>query len=133
MTDELSYSFSKITTKQYSTSFSFGILALKTSIHLGIYAIYGCVRLADEIVDSFHNYDKVSLLAKVKNETKIALNKHISLNPILQSVQQTVPQYNIEVQFVEQLSHSIKMDLQKMTIIQIDIINTYMVQPRLLV
>ena len=64
--DELSYSVSKITTKKYSTSFSLGILALKPSIRSAIYAIYGYVRLADEIVDSFHDYDKEKLLKRLK-------------------------------------------------------------------
>ena len=81
--DELSYSVSKITTKKYSTSFSLGILALKPSIRSAIYAIYGYVRLADEIVDSFHGYDKAKLLNRLKAETEIALHEGISLNPIL--------------------------------------------------
>ena len=88
--DELSYSVSKITTQKYSTSFSLGILALKPSIRNAIYAIYGFVRLADEIVDSFHEYDKEKLLNRLKTETKNALEEKISLNPILQSFQETV-------------------------------------------
>lgn len=111
--DELSCSISKITTKKYSTSFSLGILALKPSIRPAIYAIYAYVRLADEIVDSFHNYDKAMLLSRLKDETKIALNEHISLNPILQSFQQTVHQYNIDYNLIEQFLHSMEMDLQK--------------------
>lgn len=111
--DELSYSISKITTKKYSTSFSLGILALKPSIRPAIYAIYAYVRLADEIVDSFHNYDKATLLSRLKDETKIALNEHISLNPILQSFQQTVHQYKIDYNLIEQFLHSMEMDLQK--------------------
>ncbi|EHQ44271.1 phytoene/squalene synthase family protein [Myroides odoratus] len=111
--DELSCSISKITTKKYSTSFSLGILALKPSIRPAIYAIYAYVRLADEIVDSFHNYDKATLLSRLKDETKIALNEHISLNPILQSFQQTVHQYKIDYNLIEQFLHSMEMDLQK--------------------
>lgn len=83
--DELSYKISKQTTKQYSTSFSLGILALSPKILDAVYAIYGYVRLADEIVDSFHGYDKDILLRRLKIQTKEALSEKISLNPILQS------------------------------------------------
>lgn len=112
--DELSFSVSKITTKKYSTSFSLGILALRPSIRPAIYAIYGYVRLADEIVDSFHGYDKEKLLGRLKEETAIALQERISLNPILQSFQETVNRYKIEVGLIEQFLHSMEMDLQKM-------------------
>ena len=71
--DELSFVVSKITTQKYSTSFSLGILALSPSIRNAIYAIYGYVRLADEIVDSFHGYDKEKLLNRLKEETENAL------------------------------------------------------------
>lgn|SRR5690606_13301036 len=111
--DELSYSVSKITTQKYSTSFSLGILALKPSIRSAIYAIYGYVRLADEIVDSFHGYDKEKLLNRLKVETYDALHEGISLNPILQSFQETVNQYKIDKSLIEQFLHSMEMDLQK--------------------
>lgn len=111
--DELSYSVSKITTKKYSTSFSLGILALKPSIRSAIYAIYGYVRLADEIVDSFHDYDKERLLQRLKIETDNALNEGISLNPILQSFQETVHKYNVDKELIFQFLHSMEMDLQK--------------------
>lgn len=111
--DELSYSVSKITTKKYSTSFSLGILALKPSIRNAIYAIYGYVRLADEIVDSFHEYDKEKLLNRLKTETKNALEERISLNPILQSFQETVHTYQIDTTLIEQFLNSMEMDLQK--------------------
>lgn len=111
--DELSYSVSKITTQRYSTSFSLGILALKPSIRSAIYAIYGYVRLADEIVDSFHNYDKARLLNRLKVETENALQEGISLNPILQSFQETVNHYKIDKRLIEQFLHSMEMDLQK--------------------
>lgn len=111
--DELSYSVSKLTTQKYSTSFSLGILALKPSIRSAIYAIYGYVRLADEIVDSFHDYDKEKLLNRLKIETENALHEGISLNPILQSFQQTVNQYKIEKKLIDQFLHSMEMDLQK--------------------
>lgn len=111
--DELSYSVSKLTTQKYSTSFSLGILALKPSIRYAIYAIYGYVRLADEIVDSFHDYDKEKLLNRLKIETENALQEGISLNPILQSFQQTVNQYKIDKKLIDQFLHSMEMDLQK--------------------
>lgn len=111
--DELSYSVSKITTQKYSTSFSLGILALKPSIRNAIYAIYGYVRLADEIVDSFHDYDKEKLLNRLKVETQNALEEKISLNPILQSFQETVHKYQINTVLIGQFLNSMEMDLQK--------------------
>jgi len=111
--DELSYSVSKITTQKYSTSFSLGILALKPSIRSAIYAIYGYVRLADEIVDSFHGYDKEKLLGRLKIETENALQEGISLNPILQSFQETVNHYKIDKSLIDQFLHSMAMDLQQ--------------------
>jgi len=111
--DELSYSVSKMTTKKYSTSFSLGILALKPSIRSAIYAIYGYVRLADEIVDSFYGYDKEKLLNRFKVDTENALAEGISLNPILQSFQETVRKYQIDKALIDQFLHSMEMDLQK--------------------
>lgn len=111
--DELSYSVSKITTQKYSTSFSLGILALKPTIRTAVYAIYGYVRLADEIVDSFHGYDKKQLLTRFKKETDIALAEKISLNPILQAFQETVRKYAIEKSLIDQFLHSMEMDLQQ--------------------
>ena len=112
--DELSYSVSEIITKKYSTSFSLGILALKPSIRPAIYAIYGYVRLADEIVDSFHGYNKEKLLRRLKLETDHAFEEGISINPILQSFQETVHKYRIDRQLVDQFLHSMEMDLQKL-------------------
>lgn len=109
--DELSFAVSKITTQKYSTSFSLGILALKPSIRSAIYAIYGYVRLADEIVDSFHGYDKEKLLFRLKQETDNALQERISLNPILQSFQDVVNQYRIDKKLIDQFLHSMEMDL----------------------
>src|SRR5690606_18164446 len=113
--DELSYSVSKITTQKYSTSFSLGILALKPSIRSAIYAIYGYVRLADEIVDSFHDYDKSNLLKRLKIETETALLEKISLNPILQSFQETVHKYAIERNLIDQFLHSMEMDFNQVS------------------
>ncbi|HIB8181398.1 TPA: phytoene/squalene synthase family protein [Elizabethkingia anophelis] len=111
--DELSYEVSKCTTRKYSTSFSLGILALKPSIRSAIYAIYGYVRLADEIVDSFHDYNKEKLLSRLKKETYNAIEEGISLNPILQAFQQTVHDYRIDRELINTFLHSMEMDLQK--------------------
>lgn len=111
--DELSYKISKQTTKQYSTSFSLGILALSPKIRNSIYAIYGYVRLADEIVDSFHGFDRSTLLSRFREQTNQALEEKISLNPILQSFQETIHRYNISYQLIEQFLNSMEMDLQK--------------------
>lgn len=111
--DELAYDVSKRTTEKYSSSFSLGILALKPLIRPAIYAIYGYVRLADEIVDSFHDYDKHRLLNRLKTETTEALKEGISLNPILQSFQETVRTYNIDTELIDQFLHSMEMDLRK--------------------
>ncbi|WP_293907665.1 phytoene/squalene synthase family protein [Sphingobacterium sp. UBA5670] len=111
--DELAYEVSKITTEKYSTSFSLGILALKPRIRNSIYAIYGYVRLADEIVDSFHGYDRKRLLGRLYLDTNRALEERISLNPILQSFQETVHNYKIDVELISQFLHSMEMDLNK--------------------
>ncbi|WP_027388778.1 phytoene/squalene synthase family protein [Chryseobacterium gregarium] len=111
--DDLAYKVSKETTKQYSTSFSLGILALSSSIRNPVYAIYGYVRLADEIVDSFHEYDKERLLAKFKEDTFQALEDRISLNPIMHSFQETVHRFAIDKKLIIQFLKSMEMDLQK--------------------
>lgn len=111
--DELSYEVSKCTTQKYSTSFSLGILALRPSIRAAVYAVYGYVRLADEIVDSFHGYDKEKLLKRLKAETCDALEDGISLNPILHAFQETVRQYDIDRQLIGRFLHSMEMDLHK--------------------
>lgn len=112
--DELSYEVSRSTTKKYSTSFSLGILALKPAIRQAVYAVYGYVRLADEIVDSFHDYDKKALLSRLRTETYTALKEGISLNPILQSFQETVRFYKIDTDLIDHFLHSMEMDLEKM-------------------
>lgn len=111
--DDLSYKVSRETTKLYSTSFSLGIIALAPKLRNPIYAIYGYVRLADEIVDSFHTYDKQKLLSRYKQETFQALEDGISLNPILQSFQETVNKYKIDHSLIHQFLKSMEMDLQK--------------------
>ena len=111
--DQLSFQISKETTKTYSTSFSLGILALDPGIRPAIYAIYGYVRLADEIVDSFHGYDKTTLLARLREQTMQALNEKISINPILHAFQETVRTYRIEWTLIDTFLKSMEMDLRK--------------------
>ena len=111
--DEVSYKCSKITTKTYSTSFSFGILALHKSIRKPIYNIYGFVRFADEIVDSFHDYEKSNLFNKYKTDAFLAIDDKISLNPILNSFQETVNAYSIDLSLINNFLDSMEMDLIK--------------------
>mgnify|MGYP006103379809 FL=1 len=111
--DKVSYQASKLTTKTYSTSFSLGILALHKSIRQPIYNIYGFVRFADEIVDSFHNYDKSKLFNKYKQDAFLAIEDKISLNPILNSFQETVNAYNIDLSLINNFLDSMEMDLSE--------------------
>jgi len=111
--DEVSVMCSKLTTKRYSTSFSLGILFLHKPLRNPIYAIYGFVRFADEIVDSFDGYDRKYLLDKFRADLYEALDQRISLNPILNSFQQIVHQYNIEMELVNTFLDSMEMDLEK--------------------
>ena len=106
---------SQITTKEYSTSFSSAIRLLHHDMQQPIYNIYGFVRFADEIVDTFHNYDKASLLEEFKRDTYAAIQRGISVNPILNSFQQTVNIYNIEHDLIESFFHSMEMDLSQKT------------------
>jgi len=111
--DQLSAECSKLTTRRYSTSFSLGIYFLNKKLHHPIYAIYGFVRLADEIVDSFHDYDKRYLLEKFKNDCFEAIDKGISLNPLLNSFQQAVREYGIDHQLIYLFLDSMEMDLEQ--------------------
>jgi len=111
--DTVSLKCSRITTKSYSTSFSIGIGCLGKELRDPVYAIYGFVRFADEIVDSFHDYDKKVLLERFKNETYVAIREKISLNPILNSFQATVNQFNIEKDLIDLFLQSMEMDLER--------------------
>lgn len=113
--DTLSHEMSELTTKRYSTSFSLGISFLDKSLHKPIYAIYGFVRFADEIVDSFHGFNKTELLADFKKQTYQAIEEGISLNPILNSFQWVVNKYNIDHELIETFLQSMEMDLDKKT------------------
>ncbi len=110
--DKFSYKTSKLITNDYSTSFSFSSKLLSRNIRPAIYSIYGLVRLADEIVDSFHNYDKKNLLKKLKGDYQSAIDEGISLNPILNSFQKVYRQYNFEPELVESFFQSMEMDLE---------------------
>ena len=109
--DEVSAISSKLTTRKYSTSFSLGIYCLNKSIHAPIYNIYGFVRFADEIVDSFHGYNKALLLKEFREDTYKAIDRGISLNPILNSFQDVVRKYNIEKELIDCFLNSMEMDL----------------------
>jgi phytoene synthase len=111
--DYLSAVCSKATTRLYSTSFSLGINFLEKELRQPIYAIYGFVRLADEIVDSFHEYDKAYLLDKFKQDCFEAIEHGISLNPVLNSFQATVNEYAIDLTLIRLFLKSMEMDLQK--------------------
>jgi phytoene/squalene synthetase len=109
--DKVSARTSRITTRAYSTSFSLGIRCLEKELRNPIYAIYGFVRFADEIVDTFHDFDKATLLARFKADTYQAIQDGISLNPILHSFQLTVHKYKIERELIDQFLYSMEMDL----------------------
>jgi len=111
--DQTTFECSKLVTLRYSTSFSLGIKTLDKKFHLPIYAIYGFVRYADEIVDTFHDFDKAALLEEFKAETYRAIEKGISLNPILHSFQLVVNEYNIDRHLIEAFLFSMEMDLHK--------------------
>lgn len=113
--DNVSHEMSKLTTKRYSTSFSMGISFLDKELQNPIYAVYGFVRFADEIVDSFHGYDKSELLNDFKIQTYTAIEKGISLNPILNSFQWAVNKFAIPLDLIETFLQSMEMDLNKQT------------------
>lgn len=112
---QVAHDCSKITTERYSTSFSSAIRLLHKDLQGPIYDIYGLVRFADEIVDTFHGFDKPSLLAAFKRETYEAIANKISLNPILHSFQLTVNKYNIDHELIEAFFKSMEFDLNKST------------------
>lgn len=109
--DKVSARTSKAVTRTYSTSFSLGIFCLDKKIHEAIYGIYGFVRLADEIVDSFHDFDKKALLEEFKKDTWLAIERGISLNPVLNSFQHVVNHYKIEHELITCFLKSMEADL----------------------
>ena len=104
---------SEITTKSYSTSFCSAIRLLHNDLRQPIYNIYGFVRFADEIVDTFHEFDKMTMLADFKTETYEAIQRGVSLNPILNSFQRTVNEYAIDHNLIEAFFNSMEMDLHQ--------------------
>ena len=113
--DLTTFQCSKIITQRYSTSFSLGIRTLHQRFHYPVYAIYGFVRYADEIVDTFHDHDQRHLLEEFKKETYRAIEEKISLNPVLHSFQKTVTEYSIETELIDAFLHSMEMDLDEQT------------------
>lgn len=111
--DKVSIRTSRMTTRAYSTSFSLGIFCLKPEYRDPIYALYGWVRFADEIVDTFHDFDKKTLLERFSKETYQAIEEGISLNPILNSFQHTVNTYKIEKELTDTFLRSMEWDLSK--------------------
>lgn len=108
-----SESCSRIVTRRYSTSFSSAIKMLHRDLRTPIFNIYGFVRFADEIVDTFHEFDKQTLLEQFRKETYDAITRGISLNPILNSFQRTVNEFNIDLKLVDAFFRSMEMDLEK--------------------
>ncbi|MBK7409338.1 MAG: phytoene/squalene synthase family protein [Saprospirales bacterium] len=111
MYNEVCQECSQHITKRYSTSFSMGIRLFDKRFRAPVYAIYGFVRFADEIVDTFHGYEKANLLGRFRRETYQAIEEGISLNPVLQAFQQVVNQYGIERELIDAFLDSMEMDL----------------------
>lgn len=123
--DKISFDCSKNVTKSYSTSFSAAVKMLAPSIRQDIYNIYGFVRFADEIVDTFHDYDKSKLFEMFEKDLESALDKKISLNPVLNSFQHTVHKYNIPQTMIAAFMKSMKLDLYKSEYKSYDEYNEY--------
>ena len=111
--DNVSSECSKLVTQRYSTSFSLGTRLLSNSIRSHVYNIYGFVRFADEIVDSFHDFNKFELLNRFEEDLMHAIKNKISLNPILNSFQFTVKEKRIDLELIEAFLKSMRMDLSK--------------------
>jgi len=113
--DQTSLECSRLITHRYSTSFTLGIKTMDKKFHLPIYAIYGFVRYADEIVDTFHGKNKKELLARFKADTYLAIENGVSLNPVLHAFQLVVEKYQIEPELIDAFLHSMEMDLDFQT------------------
>ncbi|TGD82666.1 phytoene/squalene synthase family protein [Hymenobacter wooponensis] len=108
---DTSLACSKLITTRYSTSFTLGIRTLDSRFHLPVYAVYGWVRWADEIVDTFHDHDKAALFADFRRQTDEALATGLSLNPVLHAFQHVVRLYSIDREFIDAFLYSMEMDL----------------------
>lgn len=111
--EKTTFGCSKLITENYSTSFALGIKTLHKRFHSSIYGIYGFVRFADEIVDTFHGFNKKELLSRFKHDTYQAINEGISLNPVLHSFQKVVKDYSINLDLIESFLYSMEMDLDE--------------------
>ena len=111
--DEVAYECSQKVTNGYSTSFSSAVRMLAPSIRPAIHSVYGFVRFADEVVDTFHDKDKKLLLDKFEWDFYQSLDMGISLNPILHAFQKTIKEYNIDVDLVDAFLKSMRMDIEK--------------------
>ncbi len=123
--DKISFDCSKNVTKSYSTSFSAAVKMLAPTIRQDIYNVYGFVRFADEIVDTFHDYDKEMLFEMFEKDLESALQNKISLNPVLNSFQHTVHKYAIPQSMIIAFMNSMKLDLYKKEYTTIDEFNDY--------
>lgn len=109
--NKTSFAISKLVTKNYSTSFSLGIAAFSPQYRDAIYGIYGFVRIADEIVDTFNEFDQKQLMENFRKETETGLKIGISANPVLQAFIHTVKKYNIDYNYIDAFLNSMEMDL----------------------
>jgi phytoene/squalene synthetase len=123
--DQLSQDCSQKVTTTYSTSFSMAVKMLSPKIQGDIHSIYGFVRLADEIVDTFHEYEKKTLLDEFERDTFLAIERKISLNPILNSFQEVVHKYNIDDELTKAFMASMRADLEKTTYSSFEDYETY--------
>lgn len=123
--NEVCFETSRITTKKFSTSFYTASLFFDKEIRKNIFNIYGFVRLADEIVDTFHQQNQIYLLEKLENDLKQALNNGLCINPILNSFVHTVKKYNIPYEYIDAFLYSMKLDLQKKDYSDISQMNEY--------
>lgn len=108
---KISLRVSKLVTTHYSTSFSLGIVAFASQYKDAIYSIYGFVRIADEIVDTFHDQDKQKLFEEFRSDTYRAIERGLSTNPVLHAFQQTVNTYDIDCEYIDAFLHSMELDL----------------------
>lgn len=111
--DQTTQECAKLITKRYSTSFTLGIKTLDKKLHFPIYSIYGFVRYADEIVDTFHNHDKAALLKRFKEDTYRSIEEKVSLNPVLHAFQLVVNKYHIDLDLIEAFLYSMELDLEE--------------------
>lgn len=109
--NEVCFSTNRLITNRYSTSFAIGVRCLDNSIRNAIFGVYGFVRVADEIVDTFHDCDKRSLLEEFEREYYLALERGVSTNPVIHAFQMTARRYGIDNELVDAFLKSMKMDL----------------------